>query len=151
MIRGVPGGRSAGLAINAQHPTRKCEIDETAVDGDDGGQQEDDPGIPKIPGSVCNFPIYRPGKLRGATGGVRRGWPLTPTAQCGTDNKIDETAVDGRRAGGKADPGICKTSGAIRNTTNLPFRCAAAGLRGAVGGAPRGRSLTPNTQRGNDN
>ena len=29
----APGGRSAGVAINARHPTRKCEINETTVDG----------------------------------------------------------------------------------------------------------------------
>ena len=38
-FRDVPRGsgrRFAGVAINAQHPTLKCEIDENTVDGDAG-------------------------------------------------------------------------------------------------------------------
>ena len=71
-FRGVPwgsGGRPSGVAINAQHSTRKCEIDESTVDGAEE-KQKVDPGIPKIPASIRNFPIL---PARGVPGGVPRG------------------------------------------------------------------------------
>ena len=65
-IRGVPWGsvggsgrRSARVDINAQRPTRICEINEIAVDGRRRKKNEGlIQGSEKIPDSIRNFPNF---------------------------------------------------------------------------------------------
>ena len=146
-FRGAPwgsGGRPAGAPINAQHPTRKLEINETTADGwRRKEKQKDEPGTPKIQDPICNFPILL---LRGAprgSGGRSVGGTLTPNAE--TRNKRNHRGWVTKKGKQKAAPRIPK----IKDSMRIFEIYRSVAFLGVPGGGARGRPLSPNTQRGN--
>ena len=138
-FRGVPGGGPWGVSINAQHPTRKCEINETTADWrrrekNEGAAQE--PLKFRILSVISKF--YRPVAFRGGPrgSGGRSEWVAInaprPTRKC----EIIETAADGWRGGESEMPSRASAKFRILYAISQFYR--SAGFRGDPGdGWPR--------------